>query len=174
MLLGVISFCNEPRIWCSQQDRAVGKQRGFASLWLPLLHQVGWTGASGSKQCLCIPEAGHTKLRIAVLIFQECKLIFSQLQVRRCLQFGNCYFASNPFDLFGTSLIKAKPFSVRKIQNYFTKEHISFYPSPNLKQQVSFVQWPIRLYFPLEGSIFQILKVHNVFLLQETSTQIRL
>lgn len=48
--------------------------------------------------------------------------------------------ASNPFDLFGISFIKAKPFSVRKIQNHFTEENFSFYPSPILKEHVGFVQ----------------------------------
>lgn len=162
MLLEVISSHNELRMWCSQQDRAVGKQRSFASLRLLLLHQVWWTGLRALSN-VCTLEAGYAKLHIPVLIFQENKLNFSHPQVWRCLQFENCYVASNPFDLFGISFIKAKPFSVRKIQNHFTEENISFYPSPTLKEQVSFVQWTQWTVFPLRKIHLPDPKVHLFF-----------
>lgn len=129
MLLEVISFHNEPRMQCSQQDWAVGKQRGFASLWLLLLHQVRWTGASGSEQCL-YPKGRSYQASYTSFHFPRVKAYFlTSPAVEISSVWELIWFTSEHFDLFGNSFIKAKPFSVRKIKSYFTKEHISFCPS---------------------------------------------
>lgn len=115
----LISFHKEPRMWCSQQDWLMGKQRSVASSWL--LYCVMDRG-SGSQQSLCAPETENIKLHIQDLVFQECKLIFSHPQMRRCLQFRTCYGASGPFGLSGICFITAETFSIKWIQNHFIKE----------------------------------------------------
>lgn len=171
MLLEVISFCKAPRVWHSQQDVTLpaGWGSGEAGSFCPLLAAAtapgGMAWGFGLQQCLCAPEAAHTKLHVLILIFSRAPVcFFSHPWVWRCFQVGSWKVPSDLFDLFGTSFFKEKAFSVRKTQHLFTEEHISFYPSHTLTEQVSFVQKTVGMCFLLKGFILPISKVHNFFL----------
>lgn len=78
MLLELISFHNEQRMRRSRQDGATGKQRGFASLRLPLLHQVWWTGLWALSNVF-VPQRQGTPSFIYQFSFSKSASLFSHI-----------------------------------------------------------------------------------------------